>query len=80
MILKNLGKLVKNDNTKICSMQKKMCLVFLLSRLDEFVITCVKLCIMLSHASKGHTPIPMISYIFRVILNCTMASLTLHAA
>ena len=37
----------------------------------------VKLCIMLSHASKGHNLILMISYIFRVILNCTMTSLTL---
>ena len=35
------------------------------------------LCIMLSHASKGHNLILMISYIFRVILNCTMTSLTL---
>ena len=32
---------------------------------------------MLSHASKGHNLILMISYIFRVILNCTMTSLTL---
>ena len=37
----------------------------------------VKLCIMLSHASKGHNLILMISYICRVILNCTMTSLTL---
>ena len=32
---------------------------------------------MLSHASKGHNLILMILYIFRVILNCTMTSLTL---
>ena len=37
----------------------------------------VKLCIMLSHASKGHNLILMISYICRVILNYTMTSLTL---
>ena len=30
---------------------------------------------MLSHASKGHNLILMISYIFRVILNCIMMSL-----
>ena len=32
---------------------------------------------MLSHASKGHNLILMISYICRVILNCTMTSITL---
>ena len=37
----------------------------------------VKLCIMLSHASKRHNLILMISYICRVILNYTMTSLTL---
>ena len=37
----------------------------------------VKLCIKLLHTSKGHNLILMISYMFRVILNCTMTSLTL---
>ena len=49
---------------------------FSLKKKKENIIN-VKLCIMLSHASKGHNLILMILYIFRVILNCTMTSLTL---
>ena len=36
----------------------------------------VKLCLMLSHASKEYNPIAMIPYNVSVILNCSMKSST----
>ena len=44
---------------------------------DVFVLKSNYQVIMLSHASTGHNPIPMLSYNCIVILHCIMTSLTL---